>query len=270
VKLAGVRILQGRWEEAGALLDGREELPEATIAAADLELARGDTALAIARLLRRANLLGRDNLLAAPVLSRLVEAQLAAGDSDGASVSAALLVAASRDTGHPLLIGHAALATGHVEIARGEPATEHLAVAVDRFTKLELLLDAAKARLELAREVAGADPSVALDHATKAYAAFEEHGATHLADQAAALVRDLGGPARTGPKDVGLLTRREAEVLRLLGEGLSNAEVGARLFISTKTAGHHVSNILAKLQLRSRQEAAAYAVRTLRPEPEQI
>jgi DNA-binding NarL/FixJ family response regulator len=86
-------------------------------------------------------------------------------------------------------------------------------------------------------------------------------GATHEADVAAALIRDLGGPARTGPKGIGLLTAREAEVLALLGEGLSNAEIAARLYISTKTAGNHVSNILAKLHLRSRQEAAGYAVR---------
>ena len=51
-------------------------------------------------------------------------------------------------------------------------------------------------------------------------------------------------------------------MLRLLGEGLTNAEIAARLYISTKTAGNHVSNLLAKLHLRSRQEAAAYAVRT--------
>jgi DNA-binding NarL/FixJ family response regulator len=86
-------------------------------------------------------------------------------------------------------------------------------------------------------------------------------GATHEADAAAALIRELGGPARTGQKEIGLLTARETEVLALLGEGLTNAEIAARLFISTKTAGHHVSNILAKLQLRSRTEAAAYALR---------
>jgi DNA-binding NarL/FixJ family response regulator len=88
-----------------------------------------------------------------------------------------------------------------------------------------------------------------------------------VADRAAALLRELGGPARTGPKLLGLLTKREVEVLRLLAEGLTNAEIAARLYISTKTAEHHVSNLLAKLQLTSRTEAAAYAVRYLPAEP---
>jgi DNA-binding NarL/FixJ family response regulator len=92
-------------------------------------------------------------------------------------------------------------------------------------------------------------------------------GAGREADEAAALVRELGGPKRTGPKDLGLLTAREVEILRLLGEGLSNAEIAARLYISTKTAGNHVSNLLAKLHLRSRQEAAAYAVRSAGERP---
>jgi DNA-binding NarL/FixJ family response regulator len=64
-----------------------------------------------------------------------------------------------------------------------------------------------------------------------------------------------------------VLSKRESEVLALLGEGLTNSEIAARLFISTKTAGNHVSNLLAKLNLRSRTEAAAYAVRYLGESP---
>lgn len=57
------------------------------------------------------------------------------------------------------------------------------------------------------------------------------------------------------------LTRRELEVLRLVAMGRTNKEVAATLFISEKTAGVHVSNILRKLDLRSRVEASAYAHR---------
>jgi DNA-binding CsgD family transcriptional regulator len=55
------------------------------------------------------------------------------------------------------------------------------------------------------------------------------------------------------------LTRRQAQVLGLLGEGLSNAEIARRLCISAKTAEHHVSAIMARLDVPTRQEAAAAA-----------
>jgi DNA-binding NarL/FixJ family response regulator len=48
----------------------------------------------------------------------------------------------------------------------------------------------------------------------------------------------------------------------LLAEGLTNAQVAERLFIARKTAAVHVSNILAKLGMRSRTEVAAWAVRS--------
>jgi DNA-binding NarL/FixJ family response regulator len=74
-----------------------------------------------------------------------------------------------------------------------------------------------------------------------------------------AVRRRLGmGGVVAGPAS---LTPREREVVALLTEGLSNADLAARLFISPKTAAVHVSNVLAKLGVSSRTEAAAWAMR---------
>jgi DNA-binding NarL/FixJ family response regulator len=111
------------------------------------------------------------------------------------------------------------------------------------------------------------DRDAAIAEARSALAAFEDLGAAHHANVAAALLRSLGITAtRAGRRGMGGpsgLTSREVEVLRLIGEGLSNREMAERLFVTRKTVEHHVARVLAKLELRSRAEAAAYAARTL-------
>ena len=80
-----------------------------------------------------------------------------------------------------------------------------------------------------------------------AHAALERH---HLAD----------GAAPAAAVDT-LLTARERAVLALLSQGRTNREIGAELFISPSTAGVHVSNILRKLGVDGRVQAAASAHR---------
>jgi len=122
---------------------------------------------------------------------------------------------------------------------------------------------AARGHLALARGVAVDEPERAVEEARQALDAFERLGATRDADGAARFLRELGVGGRTGPKLLGELSRREVEVLRLLGYGLTNAEIGARLFISTKTVATHVGNVFAKLHVRNRAEAATFAQRHL-------
>jgi DNA-binding CsgD family transcriptional regulator len=76
-----------------------------------------------------------------------------------------------------------------------------------------------------------------------------------------ALVRGVVGEARPERTDTFGLSRREHEVLALISEGRTNREIGERLFISQKTVGVHVGNILSKLGVSGRVEAAAVAIR---------
>ena len=78
---------------------------------------------------------------------------------------------------------------------------------------------------------------------------------------AARVVRELHGARRDEPNVFRELSDRELEVLKLIAEGLSNAEISDRLFISEKTTKSHVSNILGKLHLADRTQAAVYAWR---------
>jgi DNA-binding NarL/FixJ family response regulator len=75
------------------------------------------------------------------------------------------------------------------------------------------------------------------------------------------VARRLTQDLRYGPAGHALLTARERQILALLGEGRSNREIANILVISERTARTHVSNVLSKLNLTSRTQAALMAIR---------
>ena len=78
---------------------------------------------------------------------------------------------------------------------------------------------------------------------------------------AARVIRELQGPRAERVNPFTELSERELEVLKLIAGGMSNAEMAARLVLSEKTIKGHVSNILSKLHLVDRTQAAVYAWR---------
>ena len=263
-RLAEIRVLQGRYEEADQLLVGLEGEPEALQARVALRLARAEPAAASALLTRRLDEIGWTTLLAAPLLAQLVEARLLEGHPDGPAAAAAALDRIAAERPRERVEAQAKAARGRIAMTEGrEDGADLLQEAVNRFAELGARLDAARTRLDLARALSTSSPEVAIDAARHARTELEALGAIRDADAAAALMRSLGAKGRAGPRATGLLSRRETDVLRLLADGLSNREIAERLFVSPKTAEHHVSRIYSKLGLSTRAEAAAYATRNL-------
>jgi DNA-binding NarL/FixJ family response regulator len=263
VRLADLRVRQGRYEEAERLLEGAEWHPTARRAAATIALGRGDMRLAeeLAHLCFEGEDPGDPGC--APLLDLLVEIQVARGETaEARQTLGRLKTLASYCSEEELVQAFAELGAGRVAAAAGDRhAVGHLKRALEILATLSLPLEAARARLELARAVGPRSPDAAAGEARLALTAFERLGAARDADAAAALLRGLGARGRASPRAHGKLTKRETEVVSLLAAGLSNAEIAGRLYISPRTAEHHVASILSKLGLRSRAEAAAYAVR---------
>jgi DNA-binding CsgD family transcriptional regulator/tetratricopeptide (TPR) repeat protein len=117
---------------------------------------------------------------------------------------------------------------------------------------------------ERALALAGGDRNEA---PLEALALLDSLGARQTAQRLRRQLRDRGdlrvprGPNRATAANPAGLTDRQAEVLELLCEGLTDAEIAARLSLSAKTVGHHVSALLAKLGVGSRRQAAAAARR---------
>jgi DNA-binding NarL/FixJ family response regulator len=149
------------------------------------------------------------------------------------------------------------------------------AAAVAATRAMNELLPLAYALSHHAEALAAAgDTAAAAAAAGEAADLARRMGAAPLLEELDALIRrarlQLAAAEAPAPEDEAAapdeferlgLTAREAEVLRLVADGLSNRQIAEKLFISRKTASVHVSNILAKLGVSTRVEAAALAHR---------
>ncbi|WP_129664686.1 LuxR C-terminal-related transcriptional regulator [Phytoactinopolyspora endophytica] len=266
VRLADLRVRQGRYDEAGRLLAGFEFDSYAVRPLARLHLARGEHAVA-RRLLRRA-LERTGEQVSWPIeLALLAETEAAAGNVDEAREVCTQLSAVAAGSDVPCFRAFAEYAAGVVCAAADEPeALAHFEAALPRFVRAELPLEAARTRLAISQAIADAEPEVAQAEARAALLVFEELAAGVDADATARHLRTLGVHGRSAPRVAGPLTRREAEVLAHIGEGMTNEQIADRLYISKRTVEHHVSSIFAKLGVATRAAAAAYALRQPPPD----
>ncbi len=175
------------------------------------------------------------------------------------------------EAGNPEALAGLALALGETALLQrnAKEATEQLLQALDHLEKLGLPLEQALvgSRAGAAFERAG-NSQEALRYLTNGYRLAKKLGARPLAARIAHPLEALGeapderrGPERGNQAARGGLTRRQIEILRLIGDGLSNKEIATRLFLSPRTVEMHAARILDRLDCRSRSEAVGKAGR---------
>ena len=249
-RLGELRARQGRIDEARELFTQAGTHQRAIVGLGVIALEAGDAAAAAdaaERALRRAPAGARLDHL--PALELLVRARAALGELDEAADALAELERIAAEIGTPYVLGRARRATGALAAARGvhEQARRAFEDAVDLLAESAAAYEEALARLELAGALAalGRDPAAAAE---------EEAGR-------AALER-LGVRVPTAERRaLNELTPRELEILRLVAQGLNDAEIAERLVLSQHTVHRHVANVRTKLRLPSRTAAVAYAAR---------
>jgi DNA-binding CsgD family transcriptional regulator len=267
--LARLRVEQGRLAEAEELLVPFEDRDASSLPLARLHARRGELDQAAALLSRTVTELVGDALRVAPLLLQLIEVEIARGDVDGAGRALAELERRAGLVDGEHLSADVARGRARLAAARGDrdEALIRFAEAKRVFDAADRPVQVAEVRLEIAELVsmtgdAAGDRALAITEARAALACFDRVGAVPLRDRAAELLRRLGeSPPRPSPGAAGStlaeLTQRESDVLALIAEGLTNPQIAERLYISPKTAEHHVGRLLAKLGVRNRAEAAA-------------
>jgi len=265
-RLGELRARQGRTDEARALYERAGS--SGVLGLGELDLVDGrpaDAADAAERVLRRlpaADVLGR-----VPALELLVRARAELGRIDEAREAFEELERAGALLGTPYLLGRGRLTAARLALAAGdhEEARRASEDAIDRLTDASAPYDAAVARISLARALLGLrreDSAAAAARAARD--AFAALGAVRELAVAEALLAELGDPRADGApaaRDLGELSEREVEILRLVAQGLGDAEIAERLVLSPHTVHRHVANIRTKLRLPSRTAAVAYAAR---------
>lgn len=148
------------------------------------------------------------------------------------------------------------------EAERLVTGSEHDAYAVGPISLLHLARGEAElAAAVLRRHLREAGECVAVAEGFRALEIFNRLGAASQSDEAARRAAHARRASPARPPAGGVLTRRESEVLRLVVEGLSNEQIARRLYISKRTAEHHVSSLLAKLGAESRAHLIALGLR---------
>lgn len=198
----------------------------------------------------------QDRATRAQLLPAYVDIMLAARDLRAAREGTDELTRIAAQLDAPALLAAAAFSDGAVLLAEEEPrsALDALKDARKRWQALEAPYEVARTRalIGLALRELGDHDSAAME-LDAARGGFEKLGAAPDRVRVERLSR------RAEFKSSGVLTEREAEVLRLIAAGKTNRAIADELVISEKTVARHVSNIFAKLALSSRSAATAYA-----------
>jgi DNA-binding CsgD family transcriptional regulator len=184
-----------------------------------------------------------------------IEAAVRSGATDAAARTVDWITEMTSASGTDWALG--VQARSHALLATGTEADGLYQEAIARFADAGVRMELARAHLLygewLRRKRRRVD---ARHHLRTAYQLLEELGMTAFAERAGRELSATGETARkrTMTGDTVELTPQEAQIARLARDGLSNPEIGTRLFISTKTVQYHLRNVFAKLNITSRSQ----------------